>query len=74
MKSNQQLLLLIQSRTSIKSFVMKKIFLFLFILAATYASAQNKDYTISMNGLGALKLGMYQAQLEKLLNQKIVLA
>ena len=73
MKSNQQLLLFIQSRKSTKSFVMKKIFLFIFILAATYATGQNKDYAISMNGIGTLKLGMSQAQLEKLLNQKILL-
>lgn len=52
---------------------MKKICLFLFIIAATYATAQNKDYQISMNSLGKLKLGMTQADLEKILNQKIVL-
>lgn len=52
---------------------MKKICLLFSIIAATYATAQNKDYTISMNGLGALKLGMSQAELEKLLNQKIIL-
>ncbi len=52
---------------------MKKICLSLFIMVATFATAQNKDYTISMNGLGSLKLGMNQAQLEKLLNQKLIL-
>jgi hypothetical protein len=52
---------------------MKKICLSLFIMAATYATAQNKDYTISMNGLGALNLGMSQTELEELLNQKIPL-
>jgi hypothetical protein len=52
---------------------MRKICFLFFILAATYATAQNKDYTISMNGLGALKLGMTQAQLEEFLNQKIAL-
>lgn len=50
---------------------MKKICLSFFIMVATYASAQNKDYTISMNGLGSLKLGMTQAELEKLLNRKL---
>jgi hypothetical protein len=50
---------------------MKKICFCFFITIATYATAQNKDYTISMNGLGALKLGMSQAELEKLLNDKI---
>lgn len=52
---------------------MKNIFLFLFITIATQAVAQNKDYIISMNGLGALRFGMTQAEIEKLLNQKIVL-
>ncbi len=52
---------------------MKKIYLLIFILAATYATAQNKDYTISMNGLGALKLGMNQEELQKLLHQEIIL-
>ena len=52
---------------------MKKICLLLFVMAATYATAQNKDYTISMNGLGSLKLGMTQADLEKVLNQKLLL-
>ena len=52
---------------------MKKICLSLFIMAATYAAAQNKDYTISMNGLGSLKLGMSQDEVEKLLNEKILL-
>jgi len=52
---------------------MKKTCLIFFIMAATCASAQNKDYQISMNGLGQLKLGMTQTDLEKLLNQKIIL-
>lgn len=52
---------------------MKKICLFLFITVATQTLAQNKDYMISKEGLGALKLGMTQAQVEKLLNQKMVL-
>lgn len=52
---------------------MKKICLLLAIFFTTYATAQNKDYIIYMNGLGALKLGMDQADIEKLLNQEIVL-
>lgn len=52
---------------------MKKICFLFFVMAATYATAQNKDYTISMNGLGSLKLGMTQADLEKILNQKLLL-
>lgn len=52
---------------------MKKICLSFFIMIAISATAQNKAYTISMNGLGSLKLGMSQNELEKLLSQKIVL-
>ncbi len=52
---------------------MKKICLLFFILASACATAQNKDYIISWNGLGALKLGMSQAEVEKVLNKKILL-
>ncbi len=52
---------------------MKKICLAFFMMAATCTTAQNKDYLISMDGLGALKLGMSQARVEKLLNRKIPL-
>ena len=52
---------------------MKKICLLLFIIAATRISAQNKEYAISFTGLGSLKLGMTQAEVEKLANQKIKL-
>jgi hypothetical protein len=34
---------------------------------------QNSDHIISMDGIGELKIGMKQAELEKLLNQKFVL-
>lgn len=52
---------------------MKKIFFFFFILTASCAAAQKKDHIISMNGLGALKLGMSQEEVENLLNKKILL-
>jgi len=52
---------------------MKKVYFLLLILAANYAAAQNKEYSISMNGLGALRLGMSQAKAEELLNKKIAL-
>ncbi len=52
---------------------MKKICIIFLILVSACSTAQNNDYKISMNGLGALKLGMTQADLEKLLNQKIIL-
>ena len=52
---------------------MKKICLFFLIVAASCTAAQKKDHIISMNGLGALKLGMSQEEVEKLLNEKILL-
>ncbi len=52
---------------------MKKIFFILFIAFVAKGSAQNKDYVIDMNGIGALKIGMSQAQIEKMLKQKFVL-
>jgi len=45
----------------------------LLIMTFTRVTAQNKDYTISFEGLGSLKLGMIQDEVEKLLNQKIKL-
>lgn len=49
---------------------MKKICLFFFIVVASCTAAQKKDHIISMNGLGTLKLGMSQQEVEKLLNEK----
>jgi hypothetical protein len=60
-------------KNNLNLIAMKKICLLFFILAATCAAAQNKDYIISMEGLGALKLGMSQAKVEELLNKKIAL-
>jgi hypothetical protein len=60
-------------KNNLNLIAMKKICLLFFILAATCAAAQNKDYIISMNGLGSLKLGMSQNEVEKLLNEKILL-
>src|SRR5687767_3193299 len=52
---------------------MKKIyFAFFLVVAACSASAQKNDYTISFDGIGALKLGMGKGELEKLLQMKIV--
>ena len=45
--------------------------LLFFLLAAGFATGQNTSYRISMQGLGELKLGMSQAAIEKLFNQKI---
>ena len=56
-----------------KPSVLKQIFFLLCIALAANVSAQNKDYLISMNGIGALKIGMSQAEVEKMLNQKFVL-
>jgi hypothetical protein len=52
---------------------MKKLFSFLFILLSTTAVAQNKDYILSTEGIGTLKLGMPLTELEKLLKTKITL-
>ena len=52
---------------------MKKILPLLFILFATTAVAQNKDYLLSLDGIGPLKLGMPLAELEKLLQTKVTL-
>lgn len=50
---------------------MKKICLSLFLLIATCAIGQSKDYIISMTGLGELKLGMTQSEVEDLLKKKL---
>ena len=53
---------------------MKKIFLlFSFVALSLGMVAQKDDHTLKFDGLGALKLGMTKAELEKLLNTKIVL-
>lgn len=52
---------------------MKKIYFFILILTANCAIAQSKDYLISKDGLGALKLGMSQTKVEQLLNKKLAM-
>lgn len=52
---------------------MKKIFPLLFLFFAITATAQNKDYILSLEGIGPLKLGMTLPDLEKLLKTKIIL-
>ncbi len=52
---------------------MKKIVSLLFILFATTVVAQNKDYLLSTDGIGVLKIGMPLAELQKLLQTKITL-
>ncbi|MDZ4807313.1 MAG: hypothetical protein SGI96_03500 [Bacteroidota bacterium] len=52
---------------------MKKILPFLFMLVATSTIAQNKDYLLSLDGIGSLKLGMPLVELEKVLKTKIIL-
>jgi hypothetical protein len=39
----------------------------------TASVAQNNDYLVSMEGIGAIKIGMTQTELENLLNQKFIL-
>lgn len=52
---------------------MKKTLPFLFMLLATTAIAQNKDYLLSLEGIGSIKLGMPLVELEKVLKTKITL-
>lgn len=52
---------------------MKKFLLFLFMVSSMSLKAQNTDYLITMNGIGALKLSMKQTDVEKLLNKKFTL-
>ncbi len=52
---------------------MKKIFFLLFIAFVFKSSAQNPDYVIDMNGIGALKIGMSQVEIEKIIRQKLFL-
>jgi hypothetical protein len=52
---------------------MKKILLLMSIMVATNAVAQSKDYLLSLDGIGSLKLGMPLAELNKLLHTKVTL-
>ena len=52
---------------------MKKLLFFILIAIAVNASAQNGDYTVTMSGIGSLKIGMNKAALEKVLGKKISL-
>lgn len=53
---------------------MKKIFLLLsFVIVFLIAFAQKADHTFNFDGLDAFKLGLGKAELEKILNKKIVL-
>jgi len=53
---------------------MKKIFLLFFLATiTTITHAQKNDYLVSYDGIGALKLGLSKAELEKLLKINITL-
>ncbi|MEP6699747.1 MAG: hypothetical protein ABJA85_00460, partial [Bacteroidota bacterium] len=52
---------------------MKRICFLFIIVAASCSPAEKKVEIISMNGLGALKLGMSQAEVETLLNEKLTM-
>ena len=52
---------------------MKKIFPILFMFLSATAIAQNKDYLLSLDGIGPLKIGMSLAEIQKLLQTKIIL-
>lgn len=50
---------------------MKKILSLFFILITAISSAQHKEYLLSNEGIGSLKIGMPLSELEKLLQKKI---
>jgi predicted metallo-beta-lactamase superfamily hydrolase len=52
---------------------MKKLFFLLLLAFSMKTSAQSNDYTVSFDGIGAIKLGMKQLEVEKVLNKKILL-
>ena len=52
---------------------MKKFLPFFLLLVATTVVAQNKDYLLSTDGIGAIKLGMPLTELNKLLQKEITL-
>jgi hypothetical protein len=52
---------------------MKKLLPVLLVLLAINTTAQNKDFIVSTEGVGAIKLDMTQGQLEKLLGTKVPL-
>jgi len=52
---------------------MKQAILLLFLFSATIVKAQSPSYTVSMSGIGEIKLGMTKSEIEKLLNQTIKL-
>ncbi len=56
-----------------KKFVLKKVFILFLIGFTLQSAAQNNDCLVDMNGIGALKIGMRQDEIEKLLKQKFVL-
>jgi hypothetical protein len=56
-----------------KKSVLKNIFFLVLITLFVKGSAQNSDHLISMNGIGTIKIGMSQNEIEKILNQKFTL-
>jgi hypothetical protein len=52
---------------------MKKIFFLLLFAFATRVTAQSNDYLVTMKGIGALKIGTRQADIEKVIGKKITL-
>lgn len=52
---------------------MKKILTVFFLFLSVTAVSQNKDYLVSLDGLGSLKLTMSLAELEQALKTKIIL-
>jgi len=52
---------------------MKNNLLLLLIFFASSIAAQKNDFLLTMNGIGALKIGMSQAEIERLVSQKLIL-
>lgn len=56
-----------------RSIVVNRLIFLIFIAFGFKGIAQNTDYVIDMNGIGALKIGMRQDEIEKMLKQKLIL-
>lgn len=53
---------------------MKPLYILVFVGLSYFAKAQTSSFTITMNGIEELKLGMKKEELEKLINQNISLS
>ncbi len=56
-----------------KTIGVKIISVLFFIAFVAKGSAQNADYVVDMNGIGALRIGMPRVEIEKMITQKLIL-